>query len=287
MPKRIVVIANKAWEADPLCGALLSSKARPRVLDGLAWTYPGYPTKVATAPRITLTNASLGVEIWSIEDVFGPRAVTVDKPPVIDKILAAGAAPALVIAFGTAAFPSESSFNGCATMGAAGFMYDTDPSGGYKDPSVGILLPAHTPTGFFDSLGKVPDFRAQTEMRFFRPPMNSAKRPLFFGAENYAALGVINVTHYDDYAWADLEGVEAIRTVFPHYPIGSVETTHALIRSRTTAPFVWISGITDRVGYFNQEVGPRDYAQNTTAAHNAGIVAAWLLGSIFDGAIAI
>ena len=66
------------------------------------------------------------------------------------------------------------------------------------------------------------------------------------------ALGTINVTNYDDYTWADAAGVAAFEATFPHSPIGSVETTHALIRSRTASPFVWLSGIANRVGRFNE-----------------------------------
>jgi hypothetical protein len=148
-------------------------------------------------------------------------------------------------------------------------------------------LPSSAPPGFFQALGKVADFRVQTETRLVRPPINGAQTPLFFGAENYTALGVINVTNYDNYTWADLEGVAAVRATYPQSPIGSVETTHALIRSRTKSPFIWISGITDRVGYFNQEVSPRDYSQNATAAHNAGVVVAWLLGAIVSGSVPV
>jgi len=292
MPKRVVVLANKGWEADALCAVLVSVKARPAILSSAAvtWKYPAYPypgkpTKTAIAPRITLASAELAAEVWSVEDVYGPGAVTIDKPPVIDGIVAFGPTPDLLIAFGTAAFPAETSFNGCATMGAFGYMFDTDPGGGFKDPSVGTLLGSTAPTGFFRALGNLPDFRAQTEVRFVSTPLNGAEPPRFFGAENYTALGVINVTNYDDYTWADVAGVAALQGAFPHSPIGSVETTHALIRSRTDAPFLWISGITDRVGYFNQENAPRDYAQNMAAAHNAGVVAAWTLGAIFAGAV--
>jgi hypothetical protein len=96
-------------------------------------------------------------------------------------------------------------------------------------------------------------------------------------AANYAAIGDVNVTNYDDYAWADPAALKAFKRHDDTDPVGSLETTHGLIRLQSEAPFLFISGITNRVGYFNMEVAPRAYAQNFVCAHNAGVVATWLL----------
>lgn len=57
-----------------------------------------------------------------------------------------------------------------------------------------------------------------------------------------------------------------------------METTHSVIRLCVPSPrFLFVSGITNRLGYFNVEVSPRSYAQNFAASHNAGITVAWLL----------
>jgi hypothetical protein len=48
------------------------------------------------------------------------------------------------------------------------------------------------------------------------------------------------------------------------------------------APFIFVSGLTDRLGYFNQDLGPRTVAQNFLAAHNAGIAVVWTLGQILN-----
>jgi len=50
-----------------------------------------------------------------------------------------------------------------------------------------------------------------------------------------------------------------------------------LIRIMSDAPFIFVSGLTDRLGYFNQDLGPRTVAQNFLAAHNAGIAVVWTL----------
>ena len=57
-----------------------------------------------------------------------------------------------------------------------------------------------------------------------------------------------------------------------------METTHGLIRlTWRRTPFLFVSGITDRVPLFNEEVAPRKYSQNFVAAHNAGVVIAAIL----------
>ena len=114
--------------------------------------------------------------------------------------------------------------------------------------------------------------------------MNPARKQILVAASNYTAVGVVNITNYDDYAWADEEALRAFRDACKEHrerpPIGSVETTHGVIRLQSETPFIFISGITDRIGHFNMEVGPRPYAQNFVAAHNAGVVAAWLIPRI-------
>jgi hypothetical protein len=51
------------------------------------------------------------------------------------------------------------------------------------------------------------------------------------------------------------------------------------------APFLFLSGITNRLGYLNEEQAPRAAAQNFGAAHNAGVALAWLLPLIAQAVI--
>jgi hypothetical protein len=105
-------------------------------------------------------------------------------------------------------------------------------------------------------------------------------------AYNGTALGTVNVTNYDEYVWADLETVAAFEAANTRGALGSVETTHGLIRLaaedalKAKPRFAFVSGICDRVGYFNAEVNPREYAQNFAASHNMGVVVAWMLSKI-------
>jgi hypothetical protein len=97
---------------------------------------------------------------------------------------------------------------------------------------------------------------------------------------HYVGLGAVNVTDYAEYKRADEEALKAFGARFHMSLAQSLETTHGLIRKQCEVPFIFVSGITDRVGHFDDEVSPRPYAQNTTAAHNAGVVVAWMLPRI-------
>ena len=102
-------------------------------------------------------------------------------------------------------------------------------------------------------------------------------------AGNFVALSEVNITNYDDYAWTDRLAFERFRSEDPTAPVGSIETTHGLIRIMSDAPFIFVSGITDRLGYFNQDLGPRTVAQNFVAAHNAGIAVIWTFVQALKG----
>ena len=98
---------------------------------------------------------------------------------------------------------------------------------------------------------------------------------------SFISLGTVNVTNYEDYAWTDGDTLAAFRQkVGSRKQVGSMETTHGLIRLASESPFLYVSGITDTVGRFDLEVTPRVYAQNFVAAHNAGLAVAWMLPQV-------
>lgn len=67
-------------------------------------------------------------------------------------------------------------------------------------------------------------------------------------------------------------------TAEPKQTVGSVETTHELIRLVVPSPqFLFVSPIANRLGYFNTELAPRSYAQNFAVSHNAGVALAWMM----------
>jgi hypothetical protein len=313
--KRVLIIANKNWEATALTNVLLEAKACP---DKFPWparlTHPLppqiEPTTSKPKPRAVFhfqershgETQDVQVEVWCIQDAMNPSvssSSTKEKDEVLGVMYFGGKVevgtdkdPDFVVAFGTAGFPGETSYNGCVFVGANTFIHDpfsgdvkngdywhSEQTGQLIKPSplsAELFSPDH---GIFDE-----SLKSQVESRFLAPPMNPARKQILTTASNYTAVGVVNITNYDDYAWADEEALHAFKDVCEEHqerpPIGSVETTHGVIHLQSETPFIFISGITDRIGHFNMEVGPRPYAQNFACAHNAGVVAAWLIPRI-------
>jgi len=117
-------------------------------------------------------------------------------------------------------------------------------------------------------------------------PLNAAPTGTALVDYDFVGLSSVNVTDSTQYAQADRATLEAFGRTHCSYPVKSLETTHGLIRAQSNAPFLYISGITDRVGYFDTDVKPRSYAQNTASAHNAGIVLGELLTALSSSGFA-
>lgn len=313
--KRVLIIANKNWEATALTNVLLDAKACP---DMFPWpvklTHPLPPHIESTSskpkPRAVFhfqershgKTHDVQVEVWCIQDAMNPSvssSSTKEKDEVLAVMYFGGKVevdtdkdPDFVVAFGTAGFPGETSYNGCVFVGANTFIHDpfkddlTNDGYWHDEQTGGLIRPSSLSAELFNPSCRIFDdsLKAQVESRFLAPPMNPARKQILIAAANYTSVGVVNITNYDDYAWADEETLHAFKEACQEHrerpPIGSVETTHGVIRLQSETPFIFISGITDRIGHFNMEVGPRPYAQNFACAHNAGVVAAWLIPRI-------
>ena len=311
--KRILIIANKNWEVTALMNVLLEVKACP---DQFPWpvklTHPLPPQDdlFPSKPRAVFhfqeksqgRTHDVQVEVWCIQDAMNPSvssSSTKEKDEVLAVICFGGKAeidtdkdPDFIVAFGTAGFPGETSYNGCVFVGANTFIHDPfnddlrSDRYWHSEQTGRLIGPSKFSAELFNPGYRIFDesLKSQVESRFLVPPMSPARKQILVAASNYTAVGVVNITNYDDYAWADEEALHAFNEVCEAHrerpPIGSVETTHGIIRLQSETPFIFISGITDRIGHFNMEVGPRPYAQNFVCAHNAGVVAAWLIPRI-------
>lgn len=112
-------------------------------------------------------------------------------------------------------------------------------------------------------------------------PLNPAKPPILIPSASYVALSNVNVTNFNDYVWADPEAMDACKAAAPKQSVGSVETTHGVVRLVVPSQqFIFVSGIANRLGYINMEVAPRSYAQNFAASHNAAIALAWSIPAL-------
>ena len=306
--KRVLIIANKNWEATALMNVLLETKACP---EKFPWpvrlNHPLLPQSDWNNPQpravFHFQGASQGisqefrVEIWCIQDAMDPSASpssTKEKMRVLLKLFGGhgdkGTAADLVVAFGTAGFPGELSYNGCVVVGASVFIHDPFGEGEkgndiywHSEKTNRVLLPTPLSASLFDPRHNLFDepIRSQVEARLIVPPMNPASQQRLIAASSYTAVGVVNITNYDDYIWADEKALRAFETTFEvaegKAQIGSLETTHGIIRLQSEAPFIFVSGITDRIGHFNVDMGTRPYAQSFTCAHNAGVATAWLI----------
>ena len=306
--KRIAIVANKNWEAAALMNVLLDSKACPEKFPWpMKLNHPVSPHGdwANPQPRAVFLfqgidqgiSTEVVVEVWCIQDAMDPSvssSSTKEKMRVLPRVFAGQSHKEdvvdCVVAFGTAGFPGEVSHNGCVIVGASVFIHDpfreSEKEGdGYwhSDRTGRVLLPTTVSANLFDSSNNLFDesAKSQVESRFIVPPMNPAEQPRVIAASRYAAVGVVNITNYDDYVWADEKALHAFEAtaeaVGGNVEIGSLETTHGIIRLQSEAPFIFISGITDRIGHFNVDVGLRPYAQNFTCAHNAGVATAWLI----------
>jgi hypothetical protein len=313
---RVMVIANKRWEAEPLIHTILEPKSRPPSMAPKARFYDPEITSVTSGstptPRLTafcvLSRLQVDIQIWCIEDWMDPSAGasnTPEKVRVLSRFFPEaskrfGGKPDLVVAFGTAGMPTAVPFNGCAVVGSRVFIHDPFKGNSaatrviqradgtiepmWTDPQLDQLLLSGIPSNLF---GNIPDSaRYAAEARFIIPPMQSGRPLIVLAGTSFASVGTVNVVNYDDYIWADPDSIKTFRATAARHEIGSVETTHGLIRLAAEAGlgmlprFVYISGITDSIGYFDMEVSPRVYAQNFAAAHNAGVVTSWLLPEI-------
>lgn len=283
---RIVVVANKNWEADPLCAVLLSDRTRPATLT--AFESPGYPRLEPKnqGPRLRFKCGIANVEVWCVQDLMSPKVSgsnSAEKGRVLPAVFK-GDLPSLVIAFGTAGYPDAENLNGCVVIGSRVFVHDpkTAEKDRYAPKLADKISKSALAPGFFRGIDA--DVRFPAEGRFIRTPLLPTDSPVILAGHNWIALSEVNVTNYDDYVWSDPETVATFKALDPKTVagrIGSVETTHGIIHEVSDpAPFLFVSAITDRIPYFDLQVTPRAYSQNFVAAHNAAVALAWLIPEV-------
>ena len=116
------------------------------------------------------------------------------------------------------------------------------------------------------------------QKRLLNTPLNPTNFLKVDADKRLVALSNVNVTKYSEYKFKDGEGVTAFQKAETGMELGSVETTHGVIRvSAADRPFIFISAIVDRLGYFDEDVVPKEFSQNFSGSFNAGIVTSWLI----------
>lgn len=281
--KRVVVVVNKWWECDPVMFVLTSDYVRPAC--NLGWPkllqYPCPHRDCSKTPRAIFRMDKITAEIWCISDLLAgypdnachqssSEIKMIELPHIFNY-------PAdLVIAVGTAAsYPTDVSNNGSVIIGTKVFMHNSHPKG--ENPC------SNWQVGPFDEMVE----SSLTKDRFTQIVSNLCCIPkLFLVARNnpaeelgivpdydYVALNSINVTDYSEYEAKDNETLCAYHQHCSDDNRRSLETTHGLIRvaAGENAPFLFVSGIVDRVGHFDDDVSDTPCSQNTVGAYNAGV----------------
>ncbi|MBU7025846.1 MAG: hypothetical protein HXS48_02810 [Theionarchaea archaeon] len=295
--KRVLIVVNKWWECDPVMLALLNNNARP---PELGWPYPlHYPVQehqLSHDPRAVFTLSHVQVEVWCISDLLAKypnisqyQSSSERKMDELPLIFRYSKQPDLVVAVGTAAaYPPDVSVNGSVICGTKIFLHNAHPNGenpwsNWQDGPFDKVIDSPLAVDDFKVITDIETSPPEVMKRFLVAPLNPDPCGGQFIAEyKYVDLNIINVTDYSEYEEKDEETLEAYQKEYDPDDGRSLETTHGLIRvaAGMNTPFLFVSGIVDRVGHFNEDVNPRSYAQNTSGAHNAGIVVAWMLPKI-------
>jgi hypothetical protein len=293
--KTISIIVNKNWETEPLLNSLLNSELRPSKLPfPEILNSPKDGNNKMKIPRAVFkltdgTVTTLEVKVWCIQDLMyinvphdpasQSSSSSEEKYRVLRPIILEDN-PDLIIAFGTAGYPSTTSFNGSVVIGGNFFIHNGHPGNPKSDlqhNDIGKVLIANINSKIFDLVNK--DFKNQVESKFIKTPRNPAKPAVCIASKVYSAISSINVTDYSKYNWVDHEGIEHFKSIENKLPFNSIETTHGVIKLSSDKPIIFISAITDRLGYFDSEVNA---TQNYVPSFNAGIVTGQLLTSLND-----
>ncbi len=293
--KRVVVVVNKWWEANPVLNVLLNDNCRP---DTLGWPtllhHPCPEHDFFNGPRAVFTLDHIQAEVWCISDLLAVfpegsayQSSSERKMEVLPLIFSfPHATPDLVVAVGTSSsYPVDVSVNGSVITGTQVFLHNGHPDGSnpnsdWQGGPFDVTLPSALDPAAFGAITELPP---ETVDLFLVPPLNPAPEGgVLLRDHGYVDLNTINVTDYKEYDEKDLETLTEYQQQGDTDLGRTVETTLGLVRCAAgdAAPFLFVAGIVNRMGCFATEVDPRSYAQDTTGAHNAGIAVAWMLPAI-------
>jgi hypothetical protein len=248
------------------------------------------PDNPKPVPRAVFPYSNFNAEVWCISDLLehldsSLQSSSEQKAKYLPRIFSYGPPPDLVFAVGTAEFPEPAvSNNGNVVIGTKVFMVNAHPGPDHINPlsnwTVGPfeqLIDSSLPQALFSKLVDTTVDVPTASNRFLAVPLSPSAAPWVLADYINVALGAVNVTDYSEYALIDPNTARTFWSKVQNAKAASVETTHGVIRVQSDSPFLFVSGIVNRFGYFDQEVNPRSHAQNTAAAHNAGVVVSWLL----------
>jgi hypothetical protein len=298
--KRVLVLINKWWECDAALVPMFDRDARPK--DLLPWPdhkdihHPRkrqnpseeMPPSANVGPRVIFRLPNLTAEIWCISDLLEHlpdtsafQSSSYRKVEALDRMFAAAQPPDLTIAVGTATMADAASWNnGSVVVGTEAYLYNPYSSSPNKEspwtngPFGQVLTSTFPEAKFNDACTGLPPL----SQYFLSCGKVDGQRFAFPDARG-VAVSDVNVTDFKQYEQFDKQAVDTCRVATSH-PILSVETTHGVIRSVSGPAFMFVSGISNRMGHFGDEVGRQGYSQTFPAAHNAGLIVAGVLSGL-------
>lgn len=288
--KKIAIIVNKNWEAEPMLAGMCGNEFRPKSLAFPRDILPLQAGKYSSdKPRMIVqctgssdegTVVQLEAKVWCIQDLMDKSvssSSSEEKYRVL-KSLIEKEKPDLIIAAGTAGYIADMSYSGCVVVGGCFFTHNghpNNPASNWTHPSIGQIKDLNVNPKLFSIFDR--EFKQKAESKFLPVPVNPSSRLAVIVSPFYTAISAANITDYAEYAWADKEAVEHFRSIEKKLPIGSVETTHGVIRAASDTACIFASAITDREGHFDLEVIP---GQNYVASLNMGILLGQLMNDI-------
>lgn len=296
--KRVLLIGNKNWEVEPILSALLNYKIRPKELPNPSnLNYPWTFIQGSPQPRAIWNSFNnVSIELWCVQDImdldWNPSSSQGKKECIPRIINYRHEKPDLIIAMGTSGYGSDvDNNNGCVVIGSNIFIHNFHPNGenpnSVWDDTINFekLLTSSIDSNFFSLFDTLTV--KLIEERLLKPYLNSSPNIQVLADKDFLGLSTVNITDYADYKTSDQIGMKAISDAGINLPIGSVETTHGVIRLQSSSSFVFISGITDRAGHFDDDVNGVDIngnqkteAQNFTSSFNIGVCLSYLIPKI-------
>jgi hypothetical protein len=307
--KRILIIINKRFEADAVISAIgnadssflttnLYSNNKYLIQD---LRFPWNPDEQGIGkPRAIVNGIIYLFEIWCIQDFMSPPesgdtdvlyySRSSQKAKDFSKLLEYSSDEvSLVIAFGTAGVPTEVTKNGGIVMGSNVYIYDAAASDypeekRYKRTEFQKLVTSDIGQLLFDKLNiELSTLKSKLyfEKTTLTPPINPAGQFQVAIDRSIVAISDVNISTYDQFKSADLAAINSYKDYLKinHTPVAySVETTHGIIRLECgSTQFVFISAVTDRDAYFDNEVTPRSSGQNFSASFNGGLFLSFII----------
>lgn len=274
MAKLIIVVVNKYWECDAILAAFLGEAAPPVLRQHwpkvVEWprarrnpprgSAPLAPDS-APQPRLEYALDDTTIELWCVSDLLehlpdeGKYQSSSERKAERLQAILGRRTPDLVIAVGTAGAPVPSeNWNGAVVVGSGVFAHDGDPANAHSRWSwtFDTLVPSSLPPTTFAAVTAI---GSSVLPRLLPTPRLPSSQRALFAQHDFVSLGTVNVTDYKKYATADAENLAAFAAAKTGTLAGSLETTHAVIRAILGGRFLFVSGIVNRLGHFDADVG--------------------------------